>query len=128
MERKKAVSGVTLLDTQQPARFLSLKAFFWNPGGGRTVRLARYLKLKFRIEFPEEGCVEQEADGGWIPRMDAGAVYDSFLKACGHRAIQPGVWPEPGPGAIGGLDQAEFIPGDKFFEWAAGSKPGAVKG
>ena len=61
---------------------------------------------------------------GWMRARD----YDSFLKACGSRAIQRGLWPELGPGAIGGPDQAESVPGDRFFWSAAGTKPAASKG
>jgi hypothetical protein len=49
----------------------------------------RTAESDFQIGVPEEGRVEQEADGGWIPWVVAGAVYDSFLNACGNRAIRP---------------------------------------
>jgi hypothetical protein len=59
--------GAMRLDTQPAAHFLSIEAFFWNPGGtvtGRTVASGR---------ISGESRVEKEADGSWVRGMDAGA-------------------------------------------------------
>jgi len=61
---------------------------------------------------------------GWMRARD----YDSFLKACGSRAIQRGVWPELGPGASAARIRLSPFPENRFFWSAAGTKPAASKG
>ena len=116
------------LDTKQPARFLSSIGILLESGRREHGETVLPFKPGFRIGVPGKAVSsrKQTAVGfhGWMRARDHG----SLLTACGNRAIQRGVWPEPGPGAIGGLEQAESIPGDRFLSRGCRFNAGAGKG
>ena len=119
------------LDTARSARILSTRRSFWN-----SAEIRAKGQRGFRVRHPEEGHVEQEADGSWVSGLDASAGLNrSPIR--GSRTFLP----EPVPGDLYGLGQAKSIPGDYDCRGArfkcryacalnggAGSRPGASKG